>query len=273
MDKELLRQVQLTQLEIANEIKRVCDENEIDYFMDGGTLIGAVRHKGFIPWDDDMDFGMIREQYEKFLTIAPEKLKKQYFLQTWYSDTGYGLPFAKVRKNETLYVEEITEKCKCHQGVFVDIFPYDYLPDNSSFRKKQKRILTFSKLIIRAKCGFRPVYASRKFELKRYLSFVPFRLLALVLPKRMITKIYDSTAKKYNTEKSGCLFVQGISKYAGFTVEDKILRNLIELPFENTTFKAPIQYDEYLTNVYGDYMTPPPETERSDRHQVKKIKL
>ena len=72
MDRETLRKVQLAQLEIAKEFKRICDENQLQYFMDSGTLLGAVRHKGFIPWDDDMDFGMMRDQYEKLLSVAPD---------------------------------------------------------------------------------------------------------------------------------------------------------------------------------------------------------
>lgn len=79
MDNNTLRKVQLAQLEIAKEIKRVCDENDIKYFLDAGTLLGTVRHKGFIPWDDDMDIGMLRKEYDKFVKIAPEKLEKNYF--------------------------------------------------------------------------------------------------------------------------------------------------------------------------------------------------
>ena len=80
MDNETLRKVQLAQLEIGKEIKRVCDENGIKYFLDSGTLLGAIRHKGFIPWDDDMDMGMLREDYERFIEIAPKELKPEYFL-------------------------------------------------------------------------------------------------------------------------------------------------------------------------------------------------
>ena len=105
MERELLRKVQLTQLEIAKEIRRVCEENDIPYFLTCGTLLGAVRHQGFIPWDDDMDVGMLRENYEKFCRIAPEKLKPEYCWQTWYTDPNYALPFGKVRKRGTLFLE------------------------------------------------------------------------------------------------------------------------------------------------------------------------
>ena len=105
MDRETLRQVQLDQLEIAKDIKRVCEENGIRYHLAFGSLLGAVRHKGFIPWDDDMDFGMLREDYERFLEIAPKKLKDEFFLQTWHTDPYYPLAFAKVRKKGTVFQE------------------------------------------------------------------------------------------------------------------------------------------------------------------------
>ena len=105
MEQEILRKVQMTQLEIAKEIRRVCEENNIRYFLADGTFLGAVRHQGFIPWDDDMDLAMPRADYERFCRIAPEKLDPKYCLQTWYSDPNYALPFGKVVKRNTVYLE------------------------------------------------------------------------------------------------------------------------------------------------------------------------
>lgn len=273
MDRDTLRRVQLVQLEIAKEIKRVCDKNGIDYFMDGGTLIGAVRHKGFIPWDDDLDFSMVRDQYERFLEIAPYELGEQFFLQTWYSDKGYGLPFAKIRKNGTLYIEEITEKCNCHQGIFVDIFPYDNLPKDDNERKKQGKILTFLKVLLKAKCRARPAYGSKRFEMNKFIKFVPFIMISKFLKKDYLIRTYDSIAQRSNTQNTGRLYCQCGSKYAKVTIPEIIFRKTIELPFEDTFFRAPEEYDRYLSSAYGDYMTPPPVEERDDRHQVKQVQF
>ncbi|MDE5990369.1 MAG: LicD family protein, partial [Clostridia bacterium] len=92
MDKDVLRKVQLLQLKIAKEIKRICDKNNIDYILDSGTLLGAVRHKGFIPWDDDMDIAMTREEYNRFIDVAKIELGEEYFFQTWDTDNNYPMP-------------------------------------------------------------------------------------------------------------------------------------------------------------------------------------
>ena len=104
MDDAMLRNVQLVQLEIAKEVKRICEQNNISYFMDGGTLLGAVRHKGFIPWDDDLDFGFTRDNYEKFIATAKKNLSSEFFLQTWDSDREYGYAFAKIPIPTTLMI-------------------------------------------------------------------------------------------------------------------------------------------------------------------------
>lgn len=133
MDNETLRKLQLVELEIANEIKRVCVENNIKYFLESGTLLGAVRHGGFIPWDDDMDIGMMRDEYEKFLKIAPEKLSSEFILQTWKNEKDYSLTFAKVRKLDTIFLEYEFKDSSMHNGIWVDIFPYDSVPEKKYY--------------------------------------------------------------------------------------------------------------------------------------------
>ena len=136
MEQEVLRKVRQTQLEIAREIRRVCQENDISCFLAHGTFLGAVRHGGFIPWDDDMDMGMLRSDYEKFCRIAPEKLKPEFCLQTWYTEPNYGLPFGKVMKRNTLYLENKKTRRLENNGIYVDIFPYDYAPEDVQERNR-----------------------------------------------------------------------------------------------------------------------------------------
>ena len=128
MKEVTLRQLQLAELDILLEIDRVCTENNIKYFLDSGTALGAVRHKGFIPWDDDIDICMMRDDYEKFIRLAPEKLSQKYFLQTLKTDPGYNKLHAKVRKNGTVFKEDANLMRNMNHGLFVDIYPFDYLP-------------------------------------------------------------------------------------------------------------------------------------------------
>ena len=111
----MLRNVQLVQLEIAKEVKRICEQNNISYFMDGGTLLGAVRHKGFIPWDDDIDVCMPPADYQKFIKIF--KNDNKYFLQTIETDKYFHTLFAKIRKNNTCMVETENTYMKIHKGI------------------------------------------------------------------------------------------------------------------------------------------------------------
>lgn len=271
MDNKLLRQVQLVQLEILKEVKRICDENNITYSLEGGTLLGAIRHKGFIPWDDDLDISMVRTEYERFLKIAPGAIKPEYVVQSWYSDAGYGLPFAKVRKRNTLYLEKATEKAACNQGIFIDVFPYDEYPEDVTAQKEQGKVFTFYKTLIRAKCHYTPWYESGAMNWKKYILYLPFRFLAMFQSKETMVKKYDENAKKHNGEGHKQLYVQGISAYGKYLVNSEMFQDEILITFEDDEFKAPRDYDRLLTSMYGDYMTPPPAGQREDRHRVLKI--
>ena len=125
------KKLQTAILMIAKEIVRLCDENNIPYFINGGTQLGAVRHKGFIPWDDDFDIGMRRADYEKFLKVCEEQLDhNKYFLQTEDTEKNYDFYFAKIQLKVTSIIEDFSKNVQIEHGIFVDIFPYDNIPDN-----------------------------------------------------------------------------------------------------------------------------------------------
>ena len=123
VDKKILRKAQLIMLDELIEVDRICKKYNISYWLDSGTLLGAVRHKGFIPWDDDIDICMLQEDYEKFFSIAKKELNDKYFLQVKETDEMTTSPYMKVRHRDSILIEEnFTEKEKFHQGIFLDIF-------------------------------------------------------------------------------------------------------------------------------------------------------
>lgn len=120
-----LRKLQETELEILLETDRICRKYEILYQLSGGTLLGAVRHKGFIPWDDDVDICMLREDYNRFLSICEKELGEKYFLQTYETDSEFFHSFARIRKNNTLALQRQYKGMDMHHGIFIDVFPLD----------------------------------------------------------------------------------------------------------------------------------------------------
>ena len=150
LDSKTLKKLHDVELEILQEIIRICKKYDIKYYLAGGTLLGAVRHKGFIPWDDDLDIGMLREDYDKFMKYGIKEIDDKYFIHCDKTDPNYWLPFIKVRKNSTTFVEELLNKKEVlHNGIFVDIFPMDNC-NNLLLKviKKLKKLLVLLELII-----------------------------------------------------------------------------------------------------------------------------
>lgn len=277
MDNKTLREVQMAQLELALEIKRVCDILNINYFLDSGTLLGAVRHKGFIPWDDDLDIGMLRKDYEKFVLEAPLIIDAKYFLQTWDSDEKYGLAYAKLRKNGTVFIEEAAQDVGAHNGIFIDVFPYDAYPNNFRLRIKQKFNLYFLKRLLLVKCGYKPWAVDSSRGIKKYIKAFIYGILkvtSLLISKEKLKKRYYSSSVKYNDFTCDKYFiVDGASEYGTWLVQKSCFEEFVELPFEKELFKCPKNFDLYLSDIYGDYMTPPPENQRENRHNIIDIKF
>lgn len=139
LSKDDLRKAQLLMLKILKEVHRICEKNGIHYFLSDGTLIGAIRHNGFIPWDDDLDIGMLRADYEKFKAAVQTELAEEFIFQSVETDNGCALPFAKVMLKNTKWLEAATKSKKTRkdmQGIYIDVFPYDKIPADLNIQKR-----------------------------------------------------------------------------------------------------------------------------------------
>lgn len=252
-------------LEILLEIHRICVENHITYWLEAGTLLGAIRHKGFIPWDDDCDVSMPRQDYEKFLKIAQSKLPESMFLQTKETDKDYPLPWAKIRKNGTLLIETgETGKENYHHGIFVDIFPYDYYESADVIKKlqwerrtKDRKSLYPKGSLKRALYGF---YAN-------VLLSIPMHA-AKKKRKYLIAHRDELNVKNY----SYFSYAADVGDICISTVNDVLPVKLVENVFEGHSFCIPNKANKLLEASYGlTYMQLPPVNQRKTHAQ--KIEL
>ena len=142
MDNQTLSELHKVETEILEVVDSICKENGITYYFTGGTLLGAVRHKGFIPWDDDIDIVMPRADFQKFIEICNQgALGDNYFLHHISTDDNFYLIYAKIKKNNTFFDEEIVKSVDCHKGIFIDIFPLDYINADNKLLFKIKSLL------------------------------------------------------------------------------------------------------------------------------------
>lgn len=264
-----MNKVQKIQLEMAKDIKRVCEENGIRYFLYRGTCLGAVRHKGVIPWDDDMDFGMLRGDYDKFCAIANEKLSSQYCFQNWHTDENYALPLGKVRKRNTVFIE-----AKCarlpENGIYVDIYPLDFAPADTGERSVlAKKLLHLFRLKL-MKCKYTPWMEEETIIWKKRIGYLAYQFIALFFSQEALTRKYEALVRA--VPEGDTLYEQSALPIA-YYFEREWCTELAEYPYEDTTFSGPKNYDAFLSSLYGDYMELPPEDKRENRHQIKELDL
>ncbi len=269
MEPQILKKVQALELEIAKDVKRVCEENGINYFLYRGTFLGAVRHKGVIPWDDDMDFGMLREDYEKFRRIAPEKLGKDYCFQDWHTDENYALPFGKVRKRGTLFVEAKSSRLR-ENGVYVDIYPLDFAPAGERERKKLALRLLHLFRVKLMKSRYTPWMEEDRIRWKKRIGYLAYQALALFTTNRALIRRYEALVS--SVQPGDTLYEQSALPIA-YYYDRTWFRELVRYPYEDTTFLGPKNYDACLSCLYGDYMELPPAGKRENRHQIQLLDL
>lgn len=196
MRNELLRKIQMVQLEIMKVVDRICEEENINYYLCAGSMLGGIRHQGFIPWDDDLDIMLPREDYAKLLEILKKKLPEEYWLQTYDTDSEYWQPFAKIRKKNTIYKEKGMENFpdeKC--GIWIDIFPLDYASERGTYCLKVRRLLTkvISFSLRRREFGLKYSAFSRR--------YIPMLLLSELIPKKKNKRAARTNYGMGRTEK------------------------------------------------------------------------
>lgn len=264
--KENLRKLQLVELEMLKELDRICRENDINYIIDAGTLLGAVRHGGFIPWDDDIDVRMLREDYDKFCDICQKKLDEKYFLQTHETDPGYRWGYARIIKNGTIFVRKDHEELKSKSGIFIDIFPNDNLPEEYFGNKICTGVSWLCRKMLYSELG--------KKHAKGFWNKIGFAFLD-IFPKSWAHQGREYLIKKYRdckTLKVRCFGWGSAEESLGFQKE--WLEDTCDIKFEDIIVKAPIKTHEFLVHSFGeDYMTPPPENKRNPGHIAKEIKF
>lgn len=255
-----LEKIHRLELMIALDLKRICEKHDIKYFILAGTLLGSVRHKGFIPWDDDMDIGMLREDYNKFLDVCKKELDEKYFLQTWDTDSEYPFSYAKIRLKNTHFIEAFSEKSKMHNGIFIDIFPFDAVPDNAFAQKIQGIKYFVCKRLLWIKKGLGENIKANK---KKYLKYNLFLFVSRFFKYESIKNYFYKTQLKYNHFTTEKIVTDGSNRYKKESIKRNWADNLVLTAFEGEEFYSFRDKEEYLTYFYGDYNKLPPENERN----------
>ncbi|MBQ9577623.1 MAG: LicD family protein [Muribaculaceae bacterium] len=251
-----MKELWAVQLDLLNEFDRVCKKYNLKYILEFGTMLGAVRHKGFIPWDDDLDVSMLREDYDKLMKIGPKEFKEPYFLQSQITEKDYDDCVTKLRRSDTCCLLDYAFDAEGHilhynQGIFIDIFVMDNVPNSDKGTKEEllkisshayykMRVLTRPPIYNGNLSLFTKGLASYIYNKIRYNST---RNIYLRLERQAKGRSWSGIVGPTTSITSHCRPLNFYDKY-------------IEMPFENMKCPVPSEYDKILRLTYGDYMTP-----------------
>lgn len=255
------------QCEVLVAIDNYCHENNIKYSIACGTLLGAIRHKGYIPWDDDIDIYVLRKDYERLVEMFPQSYVGHISLMTYERTNGWNRTYAKAVDNRTIFKEYTGDDIE--MGIGIDIFPIDNVPNDEEewkrYDRRRRRLqnwkysLKDSRLLKNNK--ERPIYKTIVLALTRWLLFW--------LPSRLLCKYLDKIAQQYNGENCHYVFENSLGILCKKRFRKDVFEQIVRVPFESYEFDAFANYDEYLSNAYGNYMQLPPKEKQVSHHEFK----
>lgn len=260
MKKKSLEKLHTIEVEILDEIVRICNTHNLRYYLIGGTLLGAIRHKGFIPWDDDLDIAMPREDYERFCKVAVLELSSNYYLHSKDTDDEYWLPFAKVKKKGTIFCDATAPWVKLN-GIWVDIFPLD-LDRLDNAKEIQNKFLKHAR--------YRLMITDKLRNKRGWKWWIKYVLFGFPSIKTMNRRIYEIT--------SGCKIINS-DAYVNYGSQYGVKKQTmpigwyddsVNVEFEGKLYKAPKEYIKVLTKIYGsNFMQLPPLEKRITHNPIR----
>lgn len=266
-----IRALRRAQVELLVEFDRVCKANDLEYFALYGTALGAVRHGGFIPWDDDLDVGMVRSDYDRMTQIINDELGDRFHFQTVRSDPHYGCMFGKLRTVDTRCVDRISFGSPQRGGIFMDVFPLDI--------KATRRWARFEQRMMRY-IGFRLLYLKAGYLFMRGTSLLSrtIQLIARVtirfIPRRLIIAVMERHSRLGGDEPAA----EYVSLYGGYvydrdTIDPDWIHPLTYVPFEDVTIPMFANSEAYLTQIYDDFRQLPPVEQQVGHHELVELDL
>lgn len=265
VDEKTLRQIQMVQLEMLIEVDRICKKCGIKYNIIAGTLLGAVRHGGYIPWDDDADVALLRPEYEKFRkAVLTELDTTRFYFQDNRRTKGYRWGYGKLRRKNTVFLREHQEHMPYQQGIFIDIFPLDAVPDNYFLRSVKNLECFCVRKLLWSKVG--------QYAEKNPLKQLYYKWLAEI-PEEKIWNYYYGMVKSAGRKETKMVriltFPTPNKEYGYYRCW---YENSTDTVFEGKIFQGIKDYDSYLSFKFGNYMELPPETQRKV-HPVSKLEV
>lgn len=263
-----ISEIHAVHLEILKEIIRISEKHGIPFTLNSGSLLGAVRHKGPIPWDDDLDIAFLSEDYERFLEVCRDELDCRFFLQTRETDPESPHHFAKIRANNTVFPQLNHASKDMHHGIFVDLFPFERVPQSIILQRIHKAGLRFGFLLEALRSSSAPITS-----FKRLIRAV-VRLVALGLPKRVIESYFQVLFTAFNESSSGMVTLLRLSgEYDACLIPENDLKEIIKVEYAGLEAPIPAKFHTHLVQLYGDYKSLPAEEERYPKHHALKLEV